>query len=218
VTEWPFSAATSPSRGAQRTAPGEEANCAQLLHVAAATNGGRPWASSQCKWAGQCIKWWDWPLARESAHAWATPCCLFLGQRLRRSRVCGHLGLLSPALVVPGRVCCVHVDLCVFVCGVIYARVLETLWMVLTATCNFAFPLFLTTPFKPFECTATFAINRFYHYVVFFTAGDCGLLLPPTAYLLCVRGIHYLSECTVCCDGLRAGRGKSGSQFSWKFV
>ena len=116
------------------------------------------------------------------------PAVSCLGQRLCRSRVCGHLGLLSPALVVPGRVCCVHVDLCVFVCGVIYARVLETLWMVLTATCNFAFPLFLTTPFKPFECTATFAINRFYHYVVFFTAGDCGLLLPPHCLLVVCTG------------------------------
>ena len=140
------------------------------------------------------------------------PCCLSREQRFRHSWALASCQ--CPAMWYLG--CCVYV--CAGLCGCALCEGVGDFVVVLTATCNFASPLFLTTPFKPFECTATFAINRFYHYVVFFTAGDCGLLLPPTAYLLCVRGIHYLSECTVCCDGLRAGRGKSGSQFSWKFV
>jgi len=93
----------------------------------------------------------------------------------------GHLG---PAfLVVLGRVCCVHVNLCVFVCGVICARVLETLWMVLTATCNFAFPLFLTTPFKPFECSASIR-NKSLYIMSCLTTGNDVLLFP--LYLLLV--------------------------------
>ena len=97
---------------------------------------------------------------------------------------------------------------CAGLCGCALCEGVGDFVVVLTATCNSAFPLFLTTPFKPFECSASIRNKSLFIMSCFLLRGTMCYCSPTTYYLLYV-------ECFVCCDGPHIGRWESGSQASW---
>jgi len=72
---------------------------------------------------------------------------------------------------------------CAGLCGCALCEGVGDFVVVLTATCNSAFPLFLTTPFKPFECSASIR-NKSLYIMSCLTTGNDVLLFP--LYLLLV--------------------------------
>ena len=119
-----------------------------------------------------------------SAHAWAMPCCLSREQRFRHSWALASCQ--CPAMWYLG--CCVYG--CAGLCGCALCEGVGDFVVVLTATCNFASPLFLTTPFKPFECSAGIRNKSLYIMSCFLLRGTMCYCSPH--YLLLVICLSVL--------------------------